>query len=95
MSGPVVSPSPGHSRRDNGPCRLESWVGCSHGPELIEDNLEASEVGLAPIAARAFALFDYLLDSGSRTGQIDDGDQLRPRECGSGDLGLGRADKAS
>ena len=74
---------------------LEGRVCPAQGKELVEDALEAPEVGLAPIASRALPLFDDRLDGHGGAGEVGDGHELRPGEARLRDLRLGRADEHS
>ena len=73
--------------------RLEGGVDRSGRPVGLQQGDELAEVGVAPVAPGAFALFDDELDRGLGRGQVGDRGQLRPLEHLGGRLGVGRPDE--
>ena len=94
MNGPAAAAVTGtHPGGNNGMGGLEIRVVTPHLQKLVEDALEAAEVGFVPIAPGTLALLDDLFDRTDGAGQVGHRHQLRPLKGARPDLGFGWSDE--
>ncbi len=77
--------------RHDRPGGLEARVRPLDLEVFVEDPEQAPEVGVAPLAAGAFALLDDRVDGPPRGCKVGDRDELRPSEVLLGRLGAAAA----